>query len=217
MTPARITASRFHGLDGLDDWRFLVESVQATFRAASYPAAVALIVAVADAAEAAGVRPDLDLRPPGTLRVALGVAGVEAVTAAHVELARTVSRLAAEAGAVAEPTAASCVELGIDVLDATAVRPFWVAVLGYDDVEGYLVDPARRGPALWFQEIDAPRPQRNRVHVDLTVPHDVAEQRVAAALAAGGTLLTDGYARSWWVLADAEGNEVCVCTWQDRE
>ncbi len=23
--------------------------------------------------------------------------------------------------------------------------------------------------------------------------------------------------RSFWVLADVEGNEVCVCTWQDRD
>jgi len=56
----------------------------------------------------------------------------------------------------------------------------------------------------------------NRIHVDVIVPHDVAEQRVAEALAAGGTLLTDEYARSWWVLADADGNEACVSTWQDR-
>ena len=29
-------------------------------------------------------------------------------------------------------------------------------------------------------------------------------------------LLTDEYAPSFWVLADAEGNEACVCTWQGR-
>jgi 4a-hydroxytetrahydrobiopterin dehydratase len=44
----------------------------------------------------------------------------------------------------------------------------------------------------------------------------VADERVAAALAAGGTLVEDRFARSWWVLADADGNEACVCTWQDR-
>jgi 4a-hydroxytetrahydrobiopterin dehydratase len=48
------------------------------------------------------------------------------------------------------------------------------------------------------------------------VPHELAEERVAAAIAAGGRLVTVEYARSWWVLADAEGNEACVCTWQDR-
>jgi 4a-hydroxytetrahydrobiopterin dehydratase len=28
--------------------------------------------------------------------------------------------------------------------------------------------------------------------------------------------VSDAFARSFWVVADADGNEVCVCTWQDR-
>ena len=114
-------------------------------------------------------------------------------------------------------------EIGIDALDIAAIRPFWKAVLGYADEPGHsgptdaLVDPARQGPAIWFQQMDEPRPQRNRIHFDITVAHDEADARVAAALAAGGRLLTDEYARAFWVLADAEGNEVCVCTWQDRD
>jgi hypothetical protein len=59
--------------------------------------------------------------------------------------------------------------------------------------------------------------KRNRVHFDITVAHDEAEPRVHAALAAGGRLADDSHARSFWVLADAEGNEVCVCTWTDRD
>ena len=49
------------------------------------------------------------------------------------------------------------------------------------------------------------------------VPHDQAESRVAAAIAAGGHLVSDTQAPAFWVVADAEGNEVCVCTWQDRD
>ncbi|WP_092807406.1 VOC family protein [Klenkia marina] len=111
-------------------------------------------------------------------------------------------------------------EIAVDALDVAAVRPFWAAVLGMVPQPGdddALVDPAGRLPAVWFQQMDAERPQRNRIHLDITVPHDVAEQRVAAALAAGGTLLSADAARAFWVLADAEGNEVCVCTWQDRD
>src|SRR6266511_1694559 len=66
----------------------------------------------------------------------------------------------------------------------------------------------------WFQPMDAPRPQRNRIHIDVWVPHDQADVRVAAAIAAGGHLVTDRYAPSWWTLADTEGNEADVCTWQ---
>ena len=97
------------------------------------------------------------------------------------------------------------------------------AVLGYvdqsdgDDPSYAIVDPAGQLPALWFQQMDAPRTQRNRVHFDITVAHDEAEPRVRAALAAGGRLVDDSHARAFWVLADAEGNEVCVCTWTDRD
>ena len=73
------------------------------------------------------------------------------------------------------------------------------------------------GPAVWFQQMDEPRPQRNRIHLDVVVPEDEVQERMAAALAAGGTLLTDRYAPSFWVLADPEGNEACLCTWQARD
>jgi 4a-hydroxytetrahydrobiopterin dehydratase len=115
------------------------------------------------------------------------------------------------------------IEVGIDALDAAAIRPFWRAVLGYVDQPGWsgpwdgLVDPLGQGPAVWFQRMDAPRPQRNRMHFDVSVPHDEAESRIGAALAAGGTMINDTQAPAFWVLADAEGNEACVTTWQGRD
>ncbi|WP_236654266.1 VOC family protein [Streptacidiphilus anmyonensis] len=114
-------------------------------------------------------------------------------------------------------------ELAIDALDIASIRPFWKAVLGYTDEPGRdgptdaLVDPLGHGPSVWFQHMDAPRPQRNRIHFDVCVPHDEAAQRIAATLAAGGRLLSDDAAPAFWVLADAEGNEACVTTWQGRD
>ena len=100
------------------------------------------------------------------------------------------------------------VEVTIDALVSREVMPFWRAVLGYeyrsDSPDEDLVDPRGRGPSFWFQPMDAPRPQRNRVHIDVWVPHDQAEARVAAALAAGGRLVSDEHAPEWWTLADAE-------------
>ncbi|MGZ5405831.1 MAG: VOC family protein, partial [Nocardioides sp.] len=52
-----------------------------------------------------------------------------------------------------------------------------------------------------------------RIHIDVWVPHDQAEARVSAALAAGGRLVSDEPAPSWWILADPDGNEACVATW----
>lgn len=115
-------------------------------------------------------------------------------------------------------------EIAIDALDIGRVRPFWKAVTGYVDEPGpsdlpagALIDPLRRGPAIWFQQMDAPRTQRNRIHVDVDVPAEQARVRIDAALAAGGRLTYTGDAPAWWVLADPEGNEVCVCTWQGRD
>ena len=126
-------------------------------------------------------------------------------------------------GTEARPRAVQQLEIAIDAIDIPAVRPFWKAVLGYVDqpgdspTTGGLVDPLAQGPQVWFQQMDAPRPQRNRIHFDVSVPHDAAPGRVQATLAAGGTLVSDAAAPAFWVLADAEGNEACVCTWQGRD
>jgi 4a-hydroxytetrahydrobiopterin dehydratase len=209
--------SQVQAEEGLDDWRFFLTRLHARFRTGSFVKGLELVTRITEAAEAADHHPDVDLRYPGTVRVVLTTHATGSVTTADADLARTVSALAAAAGAVARPDRAESAELGIDAMDIDAVRPFWAAVLGYRDVSGNLVDPLGRGPAVWFQQMDVPRPQRNRIHVDVTVAHDVAERRVAAALAAGGTLVSDARARAWWVLADPEGNEACVCTWQDRD
>ncbi len=113
-------------------------------------------------------------------------------------------------------------EIAIDALDIPLVRPFWKAITGYADEPGSelnaaLVDPTGRGPEIWFQQMDAPRPQRNRIHIDVDVPHEAAGARIDAAIAAGGRLLSDDAAPAFWVLADPEGNEACICTWQGRD
>jgi 4a-hydroxytetrahydrobiopterin dehydratase len=219
-----VSAGRFAAEAGLDDWRFLLGRIEAVFVAKSFAAASAFVSQVAEAADAADHHPDVDLRYPGRVHVALTTHAVDGLTTADVDLAATISSLAATAGLAAEPVPAR-LEVAIDALDIDAVRPFWQAVLGYAEfpprVPGgpvwVLVDPRRIGPAFWFQQMDAPRPQRNRIHLDVTVPHDVAEDRVAAAVAAGGRIVSDDRARAFWVLADPEGNEACICTWQDRD
>jgi 4a-hydroxytetrahydrobiopterin dehydratase len=65
--------------------------------------------------------------------------------------------------------------------------------------------------------MDGPRTGRNRIHIDVSVPHDQAESRIAAAVAAGGRVVYQAEAPAFWTLADAEGNEVDIATWQGRE
>jgi 4a-hydroxytetrahydrobiopterin dehydratase len=65
--------------------------------------------------------------------------------------------------------------------------------------------------------MDAPRPQRNRIHIDLYLPEDQAKARIDAAVAAGGRIVSDARAPYWWTLADPEGNEVDVAPWPDLD
>ena len=212
-----ITADQFAATDGLGDWRVVLRTAEATFVAPSFPAAGRLVASIADAAEAADHHPDVSLTYPGRVRIALTTHAVDGLSTHDVDLARHISRLAADAGATAEALDAQILEVAIDTMDADRIRPFWAAVLGYrEQSDGSLADPRGFGAPLWFQQMDEPRTERNRIHLDVSVPHDLAEQRLAEALDAGGTLVTDRHARAFWVLADAEGNEVCICTWQDR-
>jgi 4a-hydroxytetrahydrobiopterin dehydratase len=219
----RLTSSEFARRAQLPDWRVVLRRIEARFTAGSFAAATQFVQDIAEAAETADHHPDIDLRYPDVVHVALTTHATAGLTDADIALATVISALAASGGVTSEPTAPSRVEVAIDALDIDAVRPFWKALLDYVDEPSddgpviALVDPLRIGPAFWFQQMDAPRPQRNRIHIDVTVPHDVADERVAAAIAAGGRLLTDEYARAFWVLADPEGNEACVCTWQDRD
>ena len=108
-------------------------------------------------------------------------------------------------------------------MDIPAVRPFWQAVTGYVDEPGpadltaALIDPLGRGPAIWFQQMDEPRPQRNRIHLDVDVPHDEGEAGSRRRSPRAARCVSDARAPAFWVLADPEGNEACVCTWQGRD
>jgi 4a-hydroxytetrahydrobiopterin dehydratase len=220
----KLTNTEFDAVSDLPDWRIMLGSkLEARFRASSYAKALDLISRIGAASDAANHHPDLDLRFPGHVHVTLTTHAVGGLTLLDRDLAVVISNLAADVGASSEPLGALRVEVGIDALDINLVRPFWKAVLGYRDGNEYqgtlfeLVDPLGIGPAVWFQQMDEPRPQRNRVHLDVIVAHDVAEARLAAAIAAGGRLLNDEFAPAFWVLADPEGNEACICTWLNRD
>ncbi|HEY6748280.1 MAG TPA: VOC family protein [Mycobacteriales bacterium] len=212
----RIGTRQFAESAGTEDWRVLGEGAVAWFRTGSFRAGVRLVQAIGELPGLADHQPDVDLRHDGvTVRLVTIQPDYYGMSERDLELARLISGLAREQGLSADPSAVQTVQVSIDALVRADVMPFWRAVLGYGDrgdSSEDLLDPRSRGPLFWFQQMDAPRPQRNRIHLDIWVPEDRAEARVAAAVAAGGRLLTDEHAPSFWVLADAEGNEACVCT-----
>jgi 4a-hydroxytetrahydrobiopterin dehydratase len=208
-----ITPRRFHEVD----WRVVRNDACAHFRTGSFSAGVALVDAIGRLADAANHHPDVDLRSDGvTVRLRRGSG--EGLSEREVALAQQISAAARELGVPVDPASLQIVQIAIDALVIPAVLPFWRAVLGYREVDDEdLIDPLFQGPPVWFQQMDAPRAQRNRIHIDVYVPHDQAEARVAAALAAGGHVVSDEHAPEWWTLADAEGNEVDVAPWPDRD
>lgn len=213
----RITSRTFHEAEGVEDWRVLMNGACAHFRTGTFATGVRLVDVIGELADAANHHPDVDLRYSG-VTVRLMTHEIDGLSQRDVELARQISVAARALGAPADPTAVQDVQVSIDAYLIPEVRAFWRAVLDYREKgDEDLFDPHSRGPSFWFQEMDSPRPQRNRVHVDIYVPHDQAETRVAAAIGAGGHLVTDQYAPSWWVLADAQGNEACVASWMDPD
>ena len=197
-------------------WRVVRDDASTHFRTESFAAGVALVNVIGGLADAANHHPVVDLRSDGvTVRLEMHGAGLGERA---LELVRQISAAARERGVPVDLTGLQTVQVAIDALVIPDVLPFWRAVLGYQQVgDEDLVDPDLQGPPLWFQQMDAPRAQRNRIHIDLYVPHDEAEARVAAALAAGGHVVNDEHAPGWWTLADGEGNEVDVASWPDRD
>jgi 4a-hydroxytetrahydrobiopterin dehydratase len=211
-------------------WRYVLGMLRASLPAGSLAAAADLAGRVVGACgDQAEGRLRVDLRRDQVV-LSLQSPATASVTGREVALARRISQVAnglglATGAGVGGGVARSVqvLEVAIDAMDIAAVRPFWKAALGYTDEPGRsgsedpLVDPVGQGPAVWFQQMDAPRPQRNRIHLDISVPHDEARRRIQATLAAGGRLVYDAEAPAFWVLADPEGNEACITTWQGRD
>jgi 4a-hydroxytetrahydrobiopterin dehydratase len=218
MNDTRTTARAFHDADGVEDWRVLYAGAHAWFRTASFAQGARFVAAIAEVAEAVGHEPDVDLRPEGvTVRTVSGEYG--ALSERDVELARRVSVEARQLGLEADPSQVQAIGIAVAQPRGSDVGPFWAAVLGYrslgpgEDV----VDRHRRLPHVAFQPLPGDTPGRGRTHIDVSVPADQAEARVAAALAAGGRLVDASNAPLWWTVASPENHGVDIAAWPDTE
>ncbi len=204
----------------LADWRIMFATLQARFRTGDFATGLRLVQEIGAAAEEMNHHPDLDLRYP-TVHVRLSSHDVGGLTQRDVDLARRISQAAGRLGAKADTDAVQVLEIALDAADAARSSPFWAAVLGLTATRrGRRGQRRQRHPAEPVvpgteAHDEAPRPQQ-RFHLDIRVPPEVAERRVKDALEAGGTLVSDGRAPSFWVLADADGNKACVTTWLGR-
>ncbi|MFL6061156.1 MAG: 4a-hydroxytetrahydrobiopterin dehydratase [Marmoricola sp.] len=213
MTSEKLTGQQVADA-GLTGWTVLAGVLHTRIRTGDFATGLAVVNAIGAAAEEMNHHPDLDLRYP-RVDVRLSSHDVGGLTERDVALARRIGDIAAAAGAELDSESLAYLELGLDSPDKDAIAPFWAAVLGRE-VDGWdVVDPHGQGPLIWFQESGS-EPDRQRWHPDLWVGPERVQPLIDAAVAAGGTLVSDARAPRFWVLADPEGNRVCLCTWQER-
>jgi len=214
----------------LTDWRKLAQGLHARYLVDGFGTAVRFVAAVGEAGDELGHHPrvaigdgyvDLELvssdavyrEDDGTEHV------VEWVTQQDVDLARRITEIAVEQGITADPSAVSEVELGLDTAGSATIAPVWAALLtgnaedqgrgtpGDDEIR----DARGRLPNLWFSEPGEKEPVHQRFHVEVYVAPEVVEQRIAAAVAAGGTVADDSDAPGLTVIADQDGNRGIIC------
>ena len=212
----------------LTDWRKLAQGLHARYLVDDFGAGARFLAAVGEAGDALGHHPTaamgtghVDLKlvsPDAVYRDGDTEHVVEWVTQKDVDLARRITQVAADHGLTADPAAVSVVELGLDTARSATIAPVWAALLmgdaesqGRGSPSDEIRDATGRVPNLWFGDVDEQDGPRQRFHVEVYVPAEVLEQRVAAAVAAGGTVVDDRDAPSLTVIADPEGNTGVVC------
>lgn len=215
MTGEGLSASDIDAA-GLADWRKLAQALHGRWATDGLSSAAALL---------AECQEDADHILEARLRsswIELRLATYDQrwlVTEADVAVAHRISAVARHLGLRPEPTAVLQVEIGLDSAHIALEGPFWSALLngnaGHFDHDE-IVDADSRFPNLWFQSTDAHPTPRQRFHLDVWVAPETSAKRIDAALAAGGVIVADNDSPAFTVLADPEGNRVCVCTYLGR-
>jgi 4a-hydroxytetrahydrobiopterin dehydratase len=202
----------FLAAEGVDDWVVLHGGATAVFRVGSIQEATRLAQAVASVPGLEGSGALLTMADDGlTIRLSRDMWQLEPK---HIELARAISAVTREHGAVAHRAAVQEVQLAIAAKPEAIDVNFWRAVLGYAPMaDDNAVDPLGHGSTVWMQELDEAKPFRHAMHIDVSVAREHVQARLEAALAAGGRIVDDGEEHK--TLADRAGNRVCICAWPD--
>jgi len=213
----------------LTEWRKLAQGLHARYLIADFSAGARFVAAVGEAGDALGHHPRVsmgngyvDLKLVSADAIYRDSEGteyvVEWVTQQDIDLARRITEIAADHGIEADPAAVTQIELGLDTGRSATIAPVWAALLtGHPESQGRgspsdeIRDATGRVPNLWFGDLDEQETPRQRFHVEVYVAPEVAEQRIAAAVAAGGTVVDDSNGPSLTVIADQDGNTGIVC------
>ena len=204
----------FLNAEGVEDWVVLHGGAVAVFPVGSLAEAAGLADAIAEVPGLEGSGALMTIAADRlTVRLTRDLWMLEPE---HADVARAVSVVARTRGVVADRSAVREVQLAISAKPDDVDLGFWRAVLGYDPMSpDNAVDPLGHGTTVWMQELDPDKPLRHAMHIDVSVAREHAEERVAAALAAGGRIVDESEAPAAWILADRAGNKVCIAAWPD--
>lgn len=108
----------------------------------------------------------------------------------------------------------------VDTTDPARLAPFWEAALGwrrtYDSADEVVLEPPEGSPAdgvspdLLFLRVPEEKTTKNRLHIDLRPDDQAAEVARLEGLGAHRVSVGQAADVSWVVLADPDGNELCV-------
>lgn len=204
----------FLAADDLTDWVVLHGGPTAVFKTKTFAEAANFFQALVQLPEINGTKTQVNIVSERvTVRLTREVWNIEN---AHIDLARSISKIADSLGVVADPSQVQEVQVAISAKPDSIDLNFWRAVLGYEAMLGdNAIDPLGNSSTIWMQELDEAKPLKHAMHIDVSVPQKHAEARLKAAVNAGGIIIDDSHAPAYWILSDHSGNKVCIASWPD--
>jgi len=204
----------FLAADDLTDWVVLHGGPTAVFKTKTFAEAANFFQALAQLPEINGTKTQVNVVSERvTVRLTREVWNIESE---HIDLARSISKIADSLGIVADPSQVQEVQVAISAKPDSIDLNFWRAVLGYDAMFGdNAIDPLGNSSTVWMQELSEAKPLKHAMHIDVSVAREYVEARLAAAVKAGGIIIDESQAPASWILSDRSGNKVCIVAWPD--
>lgn len=204
----------FLAADDLTDWVVLHGGPTAVFKTKTFAEAANFFQALAQLPEINVNKTQINVVSERvTVRLTREVWNIES---AHIDLARSISKIADSLGVIADPSQVQEVQVAISAKPDSIDLNFWRAVLGYDAMLGdNAIDPLGNSSTVWMQELNEAKPLKHAMHIDVSVAREHVEARLAAAVKAGGIIVDESQAPASWILSDRSGNKVCIVAWPD--
>ena len=207
----------------LPGWTIVDGRLEISVRAQDFTQAIEFVNRFTNFAEAQDHHPDFEVRY-NTVRMRVISHDVGHLTSRDVQFATSVDVLIDEMQLKRQPEKITRTQLVLISTDVASIKPFWQAVLGFQEAkndENVLVDRSDVLPSIRFQQYaDSDEAQKDdnllgalgQAHLDVFIPADLAQGRVEEALEAGGKLLNATHSPSEWELSDIDGNRAFVRT-----